>query len=76
MAFQKTSELARYGLNLDVMPSQFLEYGDFDDRRIRCRSVNNVLSYYHHALVNSPVSLSDIDSRNEYVFEVNAALRR
>ena len=76
MAFQKTSELARYGLNLDIMPSQFLEYDDFDDRRIRCRSVNNVLNYYHRASVNSPFSLSDIDPRNEYVFKVNAALRR
>ena len=76
MAFQKTSELARYGLKLDVMPSQFLEYRDFDDRRTRCRSVNNVLNYYHHASVNSPFCLSDIDPRNEYVFKVNAALRR
>ena len=76
VAFQKTSELARYGLNLDVMRSQFLEYGDFDDRRIRCRSINNILNYYHRASVNSPFLLSDIDPRNEYVFEVNAALRR
>ena len=66
MAFQKTSELARYGLNLDVMPSQFLEYDDFDDCRIRCRSVNNILNCsYHCASVNSPFSLSDIDPRNE-----------
>ena len=76
MAFQKTSELARYGLNLDVMLSQFLEYGDFDDHHIKCRSVNNVLNYYQRASVNSPFSLRDIDPRNEYVFEVSAVLRR
>ena len=58
------------------MSSQFLEYGDFNDHCIRCRSVNNILNYYHRASVNSPFSLSDIDPRNEYVFEVNAALRR
>ena len=76
MAFQKTSELARYGLNLDVLPSQFLEYDDFDDRRIRCRSVINVLNRRSHcASLNFPFSLSDIDPRNEYVSEVNAALR-
>ena len=48
MTFQRTSELARYRLNLDVVHNQFRKYNDGDDNRIRCRSVNNVLNRTHH----------------------------
>ena len=79
MTFQRTSELARYGLNLDVVPNHFRKYNnddDDDDDRIRCQSVNNVLNRTHHnASLNLPFLLSDIDPRDECVSEVHVALR-
>ena len=36
MTFQRTSELARYGLNLDVVPNQFRKYHNDGDDHIRC----------------------------------------
>ena len=76
MTFQRMSELARYGLNLDVVPNQFRKYNNDDDDHIRCQSVNNVLNRTHHnASLNLPFLLSDIDPRNECMSKVHVALR-
>ena len=76
MTFQRMSELARYGLNLDMVPNQFRKYNNNDDDHIRCRSVNNVLNRTHrNASWYLPFLLSDIDPCNECVSEVHVALK-